>query len=73
MTGTFSAKEVTATYGELALVVLPAINCSAPLGWEMANLYNETFVPDDTEGRKSAAEATFVPRLRKGLERINQG
>ena len=73
MTTVLTAKEVTATYGELALVELPAINCFASLGWETANLYNETFGPDGTEGRKSAAEVIFVPRLRKALERINPG
>ncbi|WJJ93974.1 type I restriction endonuclease subunit R [Neopusillimonas aromaticivorans] len=73
MTTFLTAKEVTASYGELALVELPAINCFASLGWETANLYNETFGPDGTEGRKSAAEVIFVPRLRKALERINPG
>ncbi len=73
MTTVLTAKEVTATYGELALVELPAINCFASLGWETANLYNETFGPDGTEGRKSAAEVIIVPRLRKALERINPG
>jgi len=73
MTTVLTAKEVTAAYGELALVELPAINCFASLGWETANLYNETFGPDGTEGRKSAAEVIFVPRLRKALERINPG
>lgn len=73
MTTVLTAKEVTATYGELALVELPAINCFASLGWETTNLYNETFGPEGTEGRKSAAEVIFVPRLRKALERINPG
>ncbi|MCB4810975.1 type I restriction endonuclease subunit R [Methylovorus menthalis] len=73
MTTVLSAKEVTATYGELALVELPAINCFVSLGWETANLYNETFGLDGTEGRKSAVEVIFVPRLRKALERINPG
>ncbi|WP_033535246.1 type I restriction endonuclease subunit R [Bordetella trematum] len=68
-----SPKDVTAGYGELALVELPAIDCLASLGWETANLYNETFGIDGTEGRKSSAEVILVPRLKKALERINPG
>src|SRR5690606_31080166 len=56
-----------------ALVEIPAIDCFASLGWETANLYTETFGPDGTEGRKSAAEVILAPRLRKALERINPG
>lgn len=66
-------KEVSAAYGELALVELPAIDCFTSLGWETANLYTESFGPEGTEGRKSAAEVIFVPRLRKALELINPG
>lgn len=73
MTTVLTAKEVTATYGELALVELPAIDCFASLGWETANLYSETFGPEGTEGRQSAAEVILVPRLRLALERINPG
>lgn len=73
MTSVLTAKEVTAGYGELALVEIPAIDCFTSLGWETANLYTEIFGPDGTEGRMSAAEVILVPRLRKALERINPG
>lgn len=73
MTSVLTAKEVTAGYGELALVEIPAIDRFASLGWETANLYTETFGQDGTEGRKSAAEVILVPRLREALERINPG
>ena len=73
MTTILTAREVTATYGELALVELPAMDCFASLGWEVANLFDETFGQDGTEGRKSSAEVILVPRLRKALERINPG
>lgn len=68
-----TAKDVTAGYGELALVELPAIDRFASLGWETANLYHETFGADGTEGRLSEAEVILVRRLRKALERINPG
>lgn len=73
MNAVLTTKDVTAGYGELALVELPAIDCLASLGWETANLYNETFGIDGTEGRKSSAEVILVPRLKKALERINPG
>lgn len=73
MNAVLTPKDVTADYGELALVELPAIDCLASLGWETANLYNETFGVNGTEGRKSSAEVILVPRLRKALERINPG
>ena len=73
MTTVLTTKDVTAGYGELALVELPAIDCLASLGWETANLYNETFGIEGTEGRKSSAEVILVPRLKKALERINPG
>ena len=68
-----TAKDVTAGYGELALVELPAIDRFASLGWETANLYHETFGADGTEGRLSEAEVILVRRLRRALERINPG
>lgn len=73
MTTKLTAKDVTAGYGELVLVELPAIDCFASLGWETANLYDETFGVYGTEARLSAAEVILVPRLRKALERINPG
>jgi len=68
-----TAKEVSATYGELMLVEQPAIDRFAALGWETANLYTETFGVDGTEGRLSEAEVILVRRLRRALERINPG
>jgi len=66
-------REISARYGELALVELPAIDRFVALGWETANLYQETFGTDGTEGRVSASEVILVRRLRKALERINPG
>lgn len=73
MTTVLTAKEVTATYGELALVEQPAMDCFASLGWEVANLFDETFGQDGTEGRRSSAEVILARRLRRALERINPG
>jgi type I restriction enzyme R subunit len=73
MTTVLTARDVTAGYGELALVELPAIDRFASLGWETANLYHETFGADGTEGRMSESEVILVRRLRKALERINPG
>ena len=64
MTKKLTTKDVTAGYGELALVELPAIDCLASLGGETANLYDETFGIDGTEGRKSSADVILVSRLR---------
>ena len=36
-------KEVSAGYGELALVEMPAIDLLTSLGWSFKNLYAETF------------------------------
>jgi len=71
MTTVLTAREIAATYGELALVEQPAIDCFASLGWETANLYNETFGADGTEGRLSESEVILARRLRQALERIN--
>ncbi len=68
-----TAKDVTAGYGELALVELPAIDCFASLGWETVNLYDESFGAYGTERRKSAAEVILVSRLRKALRKLNPG
>lgn len=73
MNKSLSVKEITANYGELALVELPAIQQFADLGWGTANLYHETFGVDSTEGRMSAADVILTKRLRLALERINPG
>lgn len=73
MNAVHTVKEVSAAYGELALVEMPAIDCFVSLGWETANLYGETFGEPGTQGRKSAADVILVGRLREALERINPG
>jgi type I restriction enzyme R subunit len=73
MTSVLTLKGIAATYGEVALVELPAIDCFASLGWETANLYQETFGTGGTEGRVSETETILVRRLRAALERINPG
>lgn len=73
MTTVLTVQEVTATYGELALVEAPAIDLFASLGWSTANLYTETFGKDGTEGRLSESEVILVRRLRVALERLNPG
>ncbi len=71
MATVLTAKEITATYGELALVEAPAIDLFAALGWSTANLYTETFGKDGNEGRLSESEVILVRRLRTVLERLN--
>lgn len=71
MSTTLTARDVTATYGELALVEAPAIDLFASLGWSTANLYTETFGSDGTEGRLSESEVILTRRLRVALERLN--
>jgi type I restriction enzyme R subunit len=71
MTKVLSVQEVTATYGELALVEAPAIDLFASLGWSTANLYTETFGKDGTEGRLSESEVILTRRVRVALERLN--
>lgn len=73
MESPLSVKEISAHYGELALVELPAIEQFTQLGWETANLYHETFGSDGSEGRLSATEVILTRRLRLALERINPG
>jgi len=73
MTTVLTAKEVTATYGELALVEAPAIDLFVSLGWSTANLYAETFGSEGSEGRLSESEVILVRRLRAALERLNPG
>ncbi len=73
MTKVFTARDVSATYGELALVEAPAIDLFVSMGWETANLYTETFGSEGTEGRMSESEVIFTRRLRIALERLNPG
>lgn len=73
MTSNLTVKEISASYGELALVELPALACLKALGWETANLFQESFGQDGTEGRLSAAEVILTRRLRAAMERLNPG
>ncbi len=67
------AKEISAGYGELALVELPAIELLTELGWTHKNLQGETFGPQGSEGRHSEAQVLLTPRLRQALEALNPG
>ena len=66
-----NAAKNTGEYSEDSLVEQPAIELFAELGWQTANLYNETFGEIGTEGRESEHEVILAPRLRKALERLN--
>ncbi len=59
------------SYSENQLVQQPAIALFAELGWETADLYNETFGPVGTEGRETDQEVVLVRRLRPALVRLN--
>jgi type I restriction enzyme R subunit len=71
MASPFTVKEISAHYGERALVELPAIAEFARLGWQTANLQGETFGPDGTEGRESESQVILAKRLRAALVRLN--
>jgi type I restriction enzyme R subunit len=60
-------------FSEAALVEEPAVELFAALGWETANLHDETFGPGGTEGRESRREVFLPRRLRAALERLNPG
>lgn len=72
-TPTPTVQEISATYGELALVELPAVALFASLGWKTANLYHETFGTNGTEGRESESQVILTKRLRAALEKLNPG
>ena len=67
------AREVSAGYGELALVEMPAIDLLTSLGWSFKNLYAETFGLSGSEGRESESQVILTRRLRAALERLNPG
>ena len=67
------AREVSAGYGELALVELPAIDLLASLGWSHKNLYAESFGALGSEGRESETQVVLTRRLRAALEALNPG
>lgn len=66
-------REVSAGYGETALVEMPAIDLLTSLGWSCKNLYAETFGQLGTEGRESESQVILTRRLRAALERLNPG
>ena len=41
------------------------------MGYEVANLYNETFGPNNSHGRESSSEVVFTPHLRKAIRKFN--
>ena len=67
------AREVSAGYGELALVEMPAIDLLASLGWSCKNLYAETFGELGSEGRESETQVILTRRLRAALVALNPG
>lgn len=41
------------------------------MGYEVANLYHETFGSNNSHGREASSEVVFTPRLRKALKKLN--
>ena len=66
-------KEVSASYGELALVEMPAIDLLTSLGWSFKNLYAETYGELGSEGRESESQVILTRRLRAALVALNPG
>jgi type I restriction enzyme R subunit len=73
MTPPPGVKEVSAGYGELALVEMPAIDLLTSLGWSFKNLYAETFGELGSEGRESETQVILTRRLRAALVALNPG
>ena len=73
MTPPAGVKEVSAGYGELALVEMPAIDLLTSLGWSFKNLYAETFGELGSEGRESESRVILSRRLRAALVALNPG
>ena len=67
------AREVSAGYGELALVEMPAIDLLTSLGWSFKNLYAESFGLSGSEGRESETQVILTRRLRAALVTLNPG
>jgi type I restriction enzyme R subunit len=67
------AREVSAGYGELALVEVPAIDLLSSLGWSFKNPYAETFGLSGSEGRESESQVILTRRLRAALVALNPG
>lgn len=73
MTPPPGVKEVSAGYGELALVEIPAIDLLTSLGWSFKNLYGETYGELGSEGRESESQVILTRRLRAALVALNPG
>ena len=73
MTPPPGVKEVSAGYGELALVEMPAIDLLTSLGWSFKNLYAETLGELGSEGRESESQIILTRRLRAALVALNPG
>jgi len=73
MTPPSGVKEVSAGYGELALVEMPAIDLLTSMGWSFKNLYAETFGELGSEGRESESQVILTRRLRAALVALNPG
>ena len=73
MTPPPGVKEVSAGYGELALVEMPAIDLLTSLGWGYKNLYAETFGELGSEGRESESQVILARRLHAALVALNPG
>lgn len=70
---TLVAREISAGYGELALVEMPAIDLLTSLGWSYKNLYAETLGELGSEGRESESQVILTRRLRAALVALNPG
>lgn len=66
-------KDVSAGYGEIILVEMPAIDLLTSLGWSFKNLYAETFGELGGEGRESESQVILTRRLRAALMALNPG
>lgn len=58
-------------YSEESLVVQPAIQLFAEMGWQTVSALEEVFGVGDTLGRETKSEVVLVSRLRGALERLN--
>ena len=66
-------KEVSAGYGDLALVEIPAIDRLSSLCRGYKNLYAETFGSSGSKGRGSETQVILTRRLRAALVALNPG
>lgn len=73
MTSSPGVKEISAGYGELALVEVPTIDLLSSLGWSFKNLYAETLGEFGSEGRESESQVILTRRLHAALVVLNPG